>query len=517
MESSMYYYTLLSIAFLLLKNYLQKANRLLPPSPGLSLPVIGHLYLLKKPLHRTLAKVADRYGPIVYIKFGSRPVILVSSPSAAGECFTKHDVAFANRPKLLAGKYLGCNYTTVTWASYGSHWRNLRRIASLELLSSNRLQMLQGIRVDEVRSLICRLSQGSNGGEFQSLEMKSKFFELTLNVMMRMIAGKRYYGEEIAESEEAKQFQQIVAETFQLSGAGNAADFLPILNYVGVSKLEKKLIILQKKRDKFLQDLIDQHRQKQSGSALEHRSKTMVDVMLSLQGTEPEYYNDEIIRGLMHLWSKAFCTIVPGHVISRNRHLIWNHGMGSIALAQQPRSLAKAQSEIDEQIGQSRLVEEADLAKLPYLSCIIYETLRMYPAAPLLPPHEASEDCTVGGFHVPRGTMLLVNAWAIQNDPELWANPEQFKPERFQNVQGERDGFKWLPFGTGRRGCPGEGLATRIVGLTLVSLIQCFEWERSGEEMVDMTEGAGLAMPKAHPLLAKCRPRPTMLALLSQL
>lgn len=109
---------------------------------------------------------------------------------------------------------------------------------------------------------------------------------------MRIIAGKRYYGENIAESEEAKQFQQIVAETFQLSGAGNAADFLPVLNYMGVSKLEKKLIILQKKRDKFLQDLIDQHRQKQSGSALEHRSKTMVDVMLSLQGTEPEYYND---------------------------------------------------------------------------------------------------------------------------------------------------------------------------------------------------------------------------------
>ncbi|KAL6207905.1 hypothetical protein ACLB2K_018858 [Fragaria x ananassa] len=506
MESSMYYYTLLFIAFLLLKNYLQKANRLLPPSPGLSLPVIGHLYLLKKPLHRTLAKVADRYGPIVYIKFGSRPVILVSSPSAAGECFTKHDVAFANRPKLLAGKYLGYNYTTVTWASYGSHWRNLRRIASLELLSSNRLQMLQGIRVDEVRSLICRLSRGSNGGKFQSLEMKSKFFELTLNVMMRMIAGKRYYGEDIAESEEAKQFQQIVAETFQLSGAGNAADFLPVLNYVGVSKLEKKLIILQKKRDKFLQDLIDQHRQKQSGSALEHRSKTMVDVMLSLQGTEPEYYTDEIIRGLMHVMLSAGTDTSSGT-------MEWALSL----LLNNPEALAKAQSEIDEQIGQSRLVEEADLAKLPYLSCIIYETLRMYPAAPLLPPHEASEDCTVGGFHVPRGTMLLVNAWAIQNDPELWEKPEQFKPERFQNVQGERDGFKWLPFGTGRRGCPGESLATRIVALTLGSLIQCFEWERSGEEMVDMTEGAGLAMPKAHPLLAKCRPRPTMLALLSQL
>ncbi|PRQ27790.1 putative oxidoreductase [Rosa chinensis] len=210
METSMYYYILLFIVFLFLKNYLQKTNSQLPPCPGPSLPFIGHLYLFQKPLHKTLAKLSDKYGPIVYIKFGSRPVILVSSPSAVEECFTKHDVAFANRPKLLAGKYLGYNYTTVTWASYGSHWRNLRRISSLELLSSNRLQMLQGIRADEVRSLICRLFRGSNGGEFQSLEIKSTFFQLTLNVMMRMVTGKRCYGEDIADLEEAKRFQQII-------------------------------------------------------------------------------------------------------------------------------------------------------------------------------------------------------------------------------------------------------------------------------------------------------------------
>lgn len=186
-------------------------------------------------------------------------------------------------------------------------------------------------------------------------------------------------------------------------------------------------------------------------------------------------------------------------------------------LLNHPESLAKSQTEIDNQIGQSRLIEESDLTNLPYLRGIINETLRMYPSAPLLAPHESSENCTVGGFHVPRGTMLLVNAWAIQNDPKLWLQPEQFKPERFLNVQEERDGFIWLPFGTGRRGCPGEGLANRIVGLALGSLIQCFEWERRSEEMVDMTEGAGLTMPKARPLIAKCRPRPTMLALLSQL
>ena len=186
-------------------------------------------------------------------------------------------------------------------------------------------------------------------------------------------------------------------------------------------------------------------------------------------------------------------------------------------LLNNPEALVKAQAEIDSHLGKSRLIDELDMAELPYLRGIIKETLRMYPAAPLLVPHESSEECTVGGFRVPGGTMLLVNIWAIQNDPMLWAEPEKFKPERFQGPEGQRNEFMFSPFGAGRRGCPGEGLAIRVVGLALGSLIQCFEWERVGEEMVDMSEGTGLTMPKAHSLVAKCRPRPSMLNLLSQL
>ncbi|ONI33482.1 hypothetical protein PRUPE_1G427100, partial [Prunus persica] len=469
-----------------------KFNKRLPPSPGLSFPIIGHLHLIKKPLHRTLAKLSTKYGPILYIQFGSRPVIVVSSPSAAEECFTKNDIAFANRPRLLAGKHLGYNYTTLVWASYGSHWLNMRRIASLELLSSHRLQMFHGIRADEIRSLVSRVFRGCNGGVFQSLDMKSTFFELTLNVLMRMIDGKRYYGEHGAKLEEAQLFKELVIETFELSGATNIGDFVPALKY--------------KKRDKFTQDFIGEHRKMRSGSVSEQRSKTMVDVLLSLQETEPEYYSDEIIRGMIQVMLSAGTETSAGT-------MEWALSL----LLNNPEALAKAQTEIDIEIGQSRLIEEADFARLPYLHGIINETLRMYPADPMLVPHESSEECTVGGYHVPRGTMLLVNMWAIQNNPKLWSQPKQFKPERFLNVQGERDGFMLLPFGTGRRGCPGEGLAIRMVGLALGSLVQCFEWERIGEEKVDMSEGPGLTMPKAHPLLAKCRPRPKMLALLSQL
>lgn len=186
-------------------------------------------------------------------------------------------------------------------------------------------------------------------------------------------------------------------------------------------------------------------------------------------------------------------------------------------LLNHPQVLKKAQTEIDRVIGNNRLVDESDIANLPYLRCIINETLRLYPAGPLLVPHEASEDCVIGGYNIPSGTMLIVNQWAIHHDPNVWTDPERFNPERFEGIEGTRDGYKLMPFGSGRRGCPGEGLAVRVLGMTLGSVIQCFDWERMSEDMLDMTEAPGLTMPKAVPLVAKCKPRLEMKNLLSQL
>lgn len=184
-------------------------------------------------------------------------------------------------------------------------------------------------------------------------------------------------------------------------------------------------------------------------------------------------------------------------------------------LLNNPDILRKAQTEIDSKIGFDRLIDEYDLVELPYLHCIINETLRLYPAGPFLIPHESSQECMIGGYHIPRGTMLLVNMWAIQNDHKIWEDPTKFKPERFEGIEGARDGFKFIPFSSGRRSCPGEALAMRMIGLTLGTLIQCFEWERVNEKLVDMTESSGLVLSKVHPLQAKCRPRPTMLKILS--
>lgn len=175
-------------------------------------------------------------------------------------------------------------------------------------------------------------------------------------------------------------------------------------------------------------------------------------------------------------------------------------------LVNNPEVLEKARAELDSKVGQEYLIDEPDLSKLHYLQSVISETLRLYPAAPLLVPHQSSDDCTVGGYHVPRGAILLVNAWAIHRDPKLWNDPDNFRPERFE--KGECEAHKLMPFGLGRRACPGSGLAQRVVGLTLGSLIQCFEWLRIDEDKVDMTEGRGITMPKAKPLEVMCRARP---------
>ncbi|CAA0832643.1 cytochrome P450- family 81- subfamily D-polypeptide 3 [Striga hermonthica] len=492
------YIPLLFALYIFTTQFIRKLRNL-PPSPILDLPLIGHLYLLKKPLYRSLALISRRYGPVTILSFGSRPVLVVSSASAAEDCLSRNDVIFANRPRLLAGKHLGYDYTSLVWSSYGDHWRNLRRISSIEILSGHKLQSLHAIRADELRSTIRALSARAPGS---AVDMKTAFFELTMNVVMRMIAGKRYYGENVEEAEEARQFREIAKESLRVS-TSSTGDFLPVVRWLGLGGGEKELIELQAKRDGFMQGLVEEGRRRSAGDG---KPKTMIQMLLALQESEPHYYTDAMIRSLM-LNLLIAGTDTSAGTLEWALSLLLNH----------PHALKKAQAEIDAQIGNERLIDEADMSNLPYLRCIVNETLRMYPAGPLLIPHQSSQPCAVGGYHVPAGTMLLVNVWAIHNDPNNWDKPREFRPERFEGVDGYRDGFRFMPFGSGRRGCPGENLAVRVVGSALGALIQCFDWERVGKELVDMDEGIGLSMPKAKPLMASCKPRPMVAHLLSQI
>nr|AJD25197.1 cytochrome P450 CYP81Q41 [Salvia miltiorrhiza] len=486
MDTAPFLYASLTILFLFLIRKLSTAKTYhLPPTPAAALPVIGHLHLLKQPLHRTLHRLAQATGPIFSLKLGFRRCVVVSSPRLAEECFTKLDTALANRPRILVDDYIGYKQRSMVGAPYGAYWRSLRRIAAQELLSSARLSGFLHIRRDEANRLLLSLLEASRS--FRQVELRPKLSELTFNIMMRMIAGKRYSGKD---GEEGRRFMKLISEVLAAAQASNPQDFLPFLQWIDYGGYTKKLASLGKELDDFFESLIDEHRRQRKNSMIGH--------LLSLQESQPEFCSDHIIKGLI------MSMLIAGTDTS-SVTIEW--AMSN--LVNNPRILEKVKSELDAKVGKERLMEEEDLSNLPYLNNIILETFRLFPAAPLLLPHEAAEDCQMGGYDVPRGVMVLVNAWAIHRDPHVWGEDAMiFKPERFEGKHFEA--HELMPFGMGRRSCPGSTLGQRVVGLALGSLIQCFEWERVGLEEIDLGEGEGLTMPKLEPLQVMCRPREIM-------
>ncbi|KAF8114465.1 hypothetical protein N665_0037s0041, partial [Sinapis alba] len=361
----------LILLFIFLK-FLKPNKQNLPPSPPGWLPVIGHLRLLKLPIHRTLRSLTESlHGGgcgVMSLRLGSRLVYVVSSHRiAAEECFGKNDVVLANRPQVIIGKHVGYN----------------------ELIT---------------------------GTETKVVEMKPMLMDLTFNNIMRMMTGKRYYGEETTDEEEAKRVRKLVADVGANTSSGNAVDYVPILRLF--SSYEKRVKELGKKTDKFLQGLIDDKREQQE------TGNTMIDHLLVLQKSDTEYYTDQIIKGII------LVMVIAGTNTSAVT-LEW----ALSNLLNHPDVIRKARTEIDKQVGLDRLIEESDLSELPYLKNIVLETLRLHPATPLLVPHMASEDCKVGSYNMPRNTTLLVNAWAIHRDPNLWYDPDCFKPERFEKEE----------------------------------------------------------------------------------
>lgn len=180
-------------------------------------------------------------------------------------------------------------------------------------------------------------------------------------------------------------------------------------------------------------------------------------------------------------------------------------------LLNNPHILKAAQKELDMNVGKQKWVEESDIKNLRYLQGIVKETLRMYPPGPLAGPHEAIEDCYIGGYHISKGTRLIVILWKLHRDPEIWSDPHEFRPERFLeehsdlNYQGQN--FEYIPFSTGRRMCPAITFTFQVVHLTLARLLQGFDLSTPMGKPVDMSEGVGLSLPKARPLEVIMSPR----------
>ncbi|ERN03053.1 hypothetical protein AMTR_s00181p00047760 [Amborella trichopoda] len=369
--------TRLLILLYLHRNKQSGSEKKRPPGP-LALPIIDNHHQLGSLPHCSLAHLTKIYGPLMHLKLGQVPTLVVSSPKMAELLMKTYDHAFCSRPILVATNYLTYNGTYVAFAPYGSYWRHVRKICILELLSSKRVQSFGIVRKEEVRRLVDSIFLSSKAKALVNL--RDVFLSLTNNVLCRVAFGKSYW-------EEEPELREIMKTSQKLTGLQR--------------RLEKHL----SQRDSFLEKVFAEHLLATHGK--EEEEKDLVDVLLQLQkeGT-PDFTlsTDNIKSVVMDMFVAGTATTATA--------LVW----GMSELMKNQLALKKAQDE------------------LHYLKAVVKEILRLHPPGPLLVPRELIEDCNIEGYHIPVKTRVLVNAWAIGRHPYSWIDPEDFRPERAKGM-----------------------------------------------------------------------------------
>ncbi|KAM0066851.1 putative cytochrome P450 [Helianthus debilis subsp. tardiflorus] len=480
-----------------------------PPEASGAWPIIGHFKVFSGPdlPHVALSSMADRYGSIFMIRLGIRKVLVVSNWEIAKEIFTTHDVIVSDRPNYVAAKILGFDGASLSFSPYGPYWRGLRKIISQELLSVSRLEKLKVVRVVELESAIknihdlWREKRDAQGKVL--VEMKKWFGDLTLNTMLKVVVGKRYTrGVDSEDEEEMMSCRGVLREWFQYLGQFLVADALPFLDWLDLGGYKKTMERVARELDSIFGKWLEEHcRKRSSGNATE--VKDFMDVMTEVvEDDNTAGYNADTII-------KTTCqTLIAGGSDTTTIMLTWTLSL----LLNNRHALRKAQEELDTQVGKDRRVNESDIKNLVYLQAIVKETLRLYPAGFLGGPRAFTKDCTVAGYHVPKGTWLLTNMWKIHRDPKVWSDPCEFRPERFLTPDQMAFDVKWtefefIPFGAGRRCCPGIAFAYQMLHMVLATLLQNFEMSTQSGAPVDMSALPGMTNDKAFPLDVLVSPR----------
>ncbi|KAH1121211.1 hypothetical protein J1N35_004371 [Gossypium stocksii] len=426
-------FTFLVFIFMVFKQWMRskikETPKNLPPAPW-KLPIIGHLHLLIFALpHKRLAELAKRHGSLMHLQLGELSHVVVSSPEAAKEVMKTHDINFANRPFLLGAEIVLYNLSDIGFAPYGSHWRQLRKVCTLELLSTKRVQSFRSIREAET-----------------ALAGRCKLQHETLIPIL-------------------KEFVDALGG-FSITDLFSSVKLLPM-----ISGMRAKLERFHHDLDVMLESIIEERRASNTNLGnSDDETDDLLDVLLNLQdhgGLEFPLTTDNIKAVILDMFiggTETSSTVVE-----------W--AMSEIM--KNPRVLEKAQAEVRQVYDRTGDVNESDLHELKNLKLVIKETLRLHPPLSLLIPRENSERCEINGYEIPAKTKVIVNAWAIGRDSNYWSEAERFIPERFINSSVDYKGanFEFIPFGAGRRICPGMSYGMAVVELSLAKLLSHFDWK----------------------------------------
>ncbi|GJT27611.1 cytochrome P450 71AV8 [Tanacetum coccineum] len=457
-------------------------NKNLPPQPW-KLPLIGHLHhMIGAPPHRALANLARKLGPIARLQLGEISAILISSPHFAKEIMKTHDLVFADRPKLLSIE-IACNYQDIVFAPYGDYWRQMRKICILELLSAKKVRSFQYLREEESRNLVESVAKKKS----KTINLTEKIFTMMNTIICKVAVG--------SECKDQAKYIEAIQEFIYLSGGFDVADVFPSIKILHLlAGTRSKLVKIHKKMDEILDSIISDHR---SAGRQNNDNEDLLDVLLRLKdhgGLQFPLTSDQIKAVIFDILAAGTDTSAVT--------MEW----AMSELMKNPRVMKKLQAEIRNLFKGKKEIHESDIQELSYLKLVIMETLRLHPPLPLIVPRECRETCEVGGYHVPIKTKVIINVWKIGRDPDYWNDPENFMPERFSNSSINMMGqdFEYLPFGAGRRMCPGMLLGLADVELPLVTLLYHFNWELpngANPETLDMTESFGATLKRKNPLL----------------
>ncbi|CAH2073594.1 unnamed protein product [Thlaspi arvense] len=488
----------LLVLLLSLRRNHNRSSRL-PPGPK-PWPILGNLPHMGPKPHRTLAAMVTTYGPILHLRLGFSNVVVAASKSVAEQFFKIHDANFASRPPNSGAKHMAYNYQDLVFAPYGQRWRMLRKISSVHLFSAKALEDYKHVRQEEVgtltRELVDAGTKPVNLGQLVNM--------CVVNALGREMIGRRLFG--AGADHKAEEFRSMVTEMMALAGVFNLGDFVPALDWLDLQGVAGKMKRLHKRFDTFLSSILKEH-EMMHGQDQKH--KDMLSTLISLKGTDFDgdggsLTDTEIKALLLNMFTAGTDTsasTVDWAIAELIRH---------------PDAMTRAQEELDSVVGRDRPINESDLSRLPYLQAVIKENFRLHPPTPLSLPHIASESCEINGYHIPKGSTLLTNIWAIARDPEQWSDPLSFRPERFLQG-GEKSGvdvkgsdFELIPFGAGRRICAGLSLGLRMIQLLTATLVHGFDWELAGgipPEKLNMEETYGITLQRAVPLVVHPKPR----------
>ncbi|CAI9094656.1 OLC1v1030433C1 [Oldenlandia corymbosa var. corymbosa] len=447
----------------------KSAQKKLPPSPW-KLPIIGHLHhLIGTPPHHALTKLSQKYGPLFHLQLGEIHAIVVSSPRLAKEIMRAQDVAFADRGRFLAFKIMFYNCTDVACAPYGEYWRQMRKICTLELLSAKNVRSFGSVRQAEALRLI-RSVKAFVGPDSGPVDLTEKLTEYTSSMVVRAAFGK-------VSKDEQDAFLQLLEETLPYGHRFEISDLFPTLKPLHPLLSNKKgLMKIHQKLDRMLDGIVDQYlsdnslRSSKSSSSADPGNEDLIDVLLRIKDS-----NDLQLPITNNNIKAVMLDVFTGGTETSSSTVEW----AMAELISHPEVMAKLQNEIRTALREKETAEEADIQELGYLKSVVKETLRLHPPVPLLVPRESRQQTEIDGYIIPVKTLVFVNAWAIGRDPESWDDPESFKPERFENSATDFTGnhFELIPFGAGRRMCPGISFGLANVYLPLALLLYHFDWK----------------------------------------